>query len=148
MLIFLERGFAWALNQLIGTDLPPLIAAAYAGHERMVRLLLSWHANPRLRGPGDATALFWASSRGHAGIVHLLLTTTSARADINFPTSKGLTPLMAASQYGRTEAVRILLSCGADTAMLNAKGQSALHLACHAGHSAVIGLLLGHNTAV
>ncbi|KAK1749808.1 ankyrin-1 [Echria macrotheca] len=147
MLIFLQRGFAWALNQLIGTDLPPLAAAAYAGHERMVQLLLSWRADPRLRGAGDnTTALFWASSRGHASIVNLLLTTT-ASADINSPNSKGLTPLMVASQHGRTEVTRILLSHGADQSILNAKGQSALHLACHAGNSAVIGLLLAQQDA-
>ena len=142
MLLFLQRGFAWAINQLIGADLPPLIAAAYAGHERVVNLLLSWRADARLRGPGDSTALFWASSRGHANIVRNLLTNTTARDDINSPNLKGLTPLMVASQHGHTETVRILLSSGADPALLNTKRQSALHLACHAGHSAAIGLLL------
>lgn len=47
------------------------------------------------------TALFWASSRGHANIVHhLLQTTAAARDDINSPNSKGLTPLIVSSQHG------------------------------------------------
>ena len=147
MLLFLQRGFAWAINQLIGADLPPLIAAADAGHERVVNLLLSWRADARLRGgPGDSTALFRASSRGHANIVHNLLTNTTARDDINSPNLKGLTPLMVASQHGHTETIRILLSSGADPTLLNTKRQSALHLACHAGHSAAIGLLLAQNS--
>jgi len=48
MLLFLQRGFAWAINQLIGTDLPPLIAAAYAGHMKILHLL-SWRADARLQ---------------------------------------------------------------------------------------------------
>lgn len=141
MNIFLQRGFAWALNEIIGTDLPPFLAAAYAGHERMIRLLLDAGANPRLQGAGGTTGLFWASSRGHAHVVNLLMQ-TPARDDINLPGAKGLTSLMVAAQHGRSDVVRLLLSHGANPAALNAKRQSALHLACHAGHYESASLLL------
>ncbi|GAB1318562.1 Ankyrin-1 [Madurella fahalii] len=143
MNMFLQRGFALALNEMIGTDLPPLLAAAYAGHEKMVRLLLDSGANPRLQGAGGTTGLFWASSRGHTRVVDLILL-TPARNDINMASSKGLTSLMIASQHGRHEAVRLLLSHGATVFALNAKRQSALHLACHSGHFESVELLLAH----
>ncbi|KAJ2896027.1 hypothetical protein MKZ38_005912 [Zalerion maritima] len=97
-----------ALDERIGTDLPPVIAASYAGHTNMVRMLLDAGANSRLQGPGGNTSLFWAASRGHLQVVELILS-RGCRHDVNLPNSTNLTPLMGASQHGRHEIVKLLL---------------------------------------
>ncbi|KAK1766526.1 ankyrin-1 [Phialemonium atrogriseum] len=148
LLIFLQRGFGWAVNECIGKDLPPLLAAAYAGRESSARILLSkGGANPRLRGYGNNTSLFWASARGHENMVNLLLQ-SGAADDINFANDKGLTPLMVAAQHGHHGVVEALLARGADVHAVNSKQQSAIHLASHSGHLDIVSSLLSHGAAL
>jgi ankyrin repeat domain-containing protein 17 len=50
----------------------PLVAAAEAGHSRVVRLLLKEGANRNRGGKGGLTALHVACHCGHAKVVKLL----------------------------------------------------------------------------
>ncbi|HET9216314.1 MAG TPA: ankyrin repeat domain-containing protein [Terriglobia bacterium] len=58
----------------------------------------------------------------------------------------GLTPLMAAASFGSLEAVSLLINAGADPAVVNESGLTALHLA--AGDARKVRLLLEHGADV
>ena len=47
----------------------------------------------------------------------------------------GYTPLHLAAASGRTSAVTALVGLGADPNISSRTGDTALHLACHAGHA-------------
>jgi ankyrin repeat protein len=122
----------------------PLIVASENGHIGVVRWLLD-------RGAaidGDdygCTALYLASCAGYTPVVALLL---ERGADPTIATGTGMTPLMVASHYGRTEAGRCLLAHPSAAATINRgdnRGRTALHYACQSGRGEVVRLLL--NTA-
>lgn len=61
---------------------------------------------------------------------------------INYQDQWGFTALMAAASGGRTEAVQILLGCGADTDLTDNNGVTAMMCAVQRGHIDVVDLLL------
>ena len=64
-------------------------------------------------------------------------------------TSRGLTPLMAASQFGYIAIVRLLLEKGADVGYVSPMtGETALHLATRSGHTVVLRELIHHGANV
>ncbi len=72
------------------------------------------------------SALHWASWSGMP-LCTLLL--ADAGLDINRQDSNGYTPLMLAALRGNHEVAAILLSLGADTSLVNAKGETAEKIA-------------------
>lgn len=50
-------------------------------------------------------------------------------ATVDARDGQGRTPLMAASEFGRSDVVDMLLTAGADPAAVDQKGKTALHLA-------------------
>ncbi|TRY62619.1 hypothetical protein TCAL_00416 [Tigriopus californicus] len=54
------------------------------------------------------------------------------------------TPLMWSSYYGQTPTVNLLLRHGADVHCRGDEDETALHLACSAGHNDVVRILLNH----
>jgi ankyrin repeat protein len=59
----------------------------------------------------EQTALFWAASNGHVGVVRVLL---KHGADVNSRGMHGFIPLHAAAGRGHTEIVRLLLERSGD----------------------------------
>ncbi len=57
------------------------------------------------------------------------------------------TTLMMAADAGAAEAVRLLLEAGADSALQDEKGETAMSLAAARGHNQVVELLLAHGAA-
>ena len=53
----------------------------------------------------------------------------------------GTTILMLASDYGHTELVQLILSCGADPNLQDKQGRTALRRASESGHFGVVELL-------
>jgi len=104
-------------------DESPLMLAALRGHFDLCKTLIARDAD--VNKPGW-TALHYAATGGHIAIIRLLL---DNHAYIDAAAPNGSTPLMMASKYGTDEAVRLLLDAGADPALKNALGLTAIDFA-------------------
>jgi hypothetical protein len=113
--------------------------AVYEGDTEAVARMLD--EDPRLLSTmwWDSPLLTGAASRGHVGIVELLL---ERGADVNTSDISGTTALHAAAYEGHEEVVSTLLSSGADVYRRNATGETALITASWSGHVAVLRRLL------
>ncbi|PVF90978.1 ankyrin, partial [Serendipita vermifera] len=76
-----------------------------------VEILLENRADADATGPQGLTALHYAASMGHLGIVQALI---SHGANVNFAKSGMDTPLQQAAMYGHHAVVRVLLQKGAN----------------------------------
>ena len=102
----------------------PLMMAALKGQTDVARRLIRQGAAVNKSG---WTPLHYAASGGHLPVMQLLL--DEHRARIDAPSPNGTTPLMMAAGYGSPEAVRYLLSRGANAQLRNQKGMTALDFA-------------------
>jgi ankyrin repeat protein len=89
------------------TGTTPLYIAAYFGHERVVKALLSHSSIQVNRGKGETTPLFMAAQEGREGVVKMLLNCKDI--DIEKVSTEGSTPARVASQFGH-EYIHGLLS--------------------------------------
>jgi len=82
-----------------------------ASHGRLDRVLwlLSRGAPRDARDEYGRTALFWASSNGHADVVRAI----SSDADVDIADNYGYSPFIVASLHGHTETVRALIAAKA-----------------------------------
>lgn len=108
-------------------DESPLMMAALKGHLELVKKLIKRDAD--VNKPGW-TPLHYAATAGHLAVMELLL---EQHAFIDAESPNGTTPLMMAAHYGSPAAVKLLLDAGADTAMRNQLGLSAIDFAHRAG---------------
>ncbi len=76
----------------------PLYIAAYFGHERVVKALLSHPFIQVNRGKGETTPLFMAAQEGREEIVKMLLGCKDV--DIEKASVEGITPARVASEFG------------------------------------------------
>lgn len=117
--------------------------AAYAGADSLVAALLK---NPHaanvinLRDSHGHTPLSWASKRGHAAVVELLLRETDAK--VNLRNGKGQTSLCLAAEYGHHKVAQMLLDHGANTNLKDLGGNIPLWCAAKEGHASLVQLLL------
>ena len=123
--LLLSRGAAVDARGNDGAN--ALINASEWGHLGVLRELLARgaDANARHNINGD-TALHLASWHGYAEVVRELL---ACGAVVNARADNGLSPLLGACQNGQLEAAALLLGAGADLALLDERGRSALRLA-------------------
>ncbi|GAC1529451.1 MAG: hypothetical protein NVS2B4_07810 [Ramlibacter sp.] len=122
-------------------DESPLMMAALKGQLAMVKQLVERDAD--VNKPGWAP-LHYAATGGHVEVMELLLE-HSAFIDAESP--NGTTPLMMAAMYGNTAAVKLLLDAGADTAMRNKLGMTALDFAQTAHRPDAVDLITRHAQA-
>jgi serine/threonine-protein phosphatase 6 regulatory ankyrin repeat subunit B len=119
-----------------------LTEAAANGHRDNVRLLLNAGANPNVHLTASGyTALMLAAERNDVEMLGLLL---EAGVEVNAADVSGLTALMWAAysaETGPTTAVEMLLLAGADPAIVNRKGETAIALARWHGQTATVRLL-------
>lgn len=101
----------------------PLAWAARQANLEAVRTLLARGANVKYQGSDGGTALHATlGDRNDVRIAELLL---DKGADLEARKS-GMTPLLMASLFGRTEWVRLFIQRGAQVNAKNASGQTAL----------------------
>lgn len=115
----------------------PLMYAASRNDVKGVQALLKRKGiNVNARSKNGETAVF--NSLESVEIMKLLL---NSGADPNIPDESGETPLMRASEYGRTDAVQALLEKGANPNARSRWGKDALSLARNGGHTRIAQLI-------
>ena len=119
-----------------------LVHAVRHGNIEMTRTLLDVGADPDLKGRG-ITPLGIAALRGDARIVHMLL---QAGAHIDFKSSDGNTPIVAATIMHRADVVRELLAYRPDMTIWNREGRTALGIAVQDGEQAIVDDMLKAGT--
>jgi ankyrin repeat protein len=119
-------------------DESPLMMAALKGHAAMVKKLVERGAD--VNKPGWAP-LHYAATGGHLDVMEFLL---EHHAFIDAESPNGTTPLMMAAHYGTTAAVKLLLDAGADTAMKNQLGLTAIDFARRGNRPDALELIASH----
>jgi len=114
------------VNGLRG-NMTPLLHAVQEQRADVVQCLLDCKADPDLADPKGVGPLHMAIFDGMHDVVQSLL---DARADVNKRDRHGQTPLFFAPHR---KACAQLGAANCDVNAVNSKGQSALHLAAHAG---------------
>jgi uncharacterized protein len=119
-------------------DESALMMAALKGHTALAKKLVDKGAD--VNKPGWAP-LHYAATGGHLEIMNLLL---EHHAFIDAESPSGTTPLMMAAHYGTPAAVKLLLEAGADTAMKNQLGLTALDFANRGNRKDAADLIAAH----
>ena len=102
--------------------------------------LLAEGVSPNSTDSDGDPAVVVAARMGSAAALRVLLGAPGLAVDSPHPLS-GTTALMAASQYGERECVELLLGGGADPALKDKEGKTALDKAEGNGHAEVAALL-------
>jgi ankyrin len=128
-------------NTALPSGETPLMAAAQRGDVETVRALLKGGANPNAKQAGTGhTALMWALTERHAGVVDALV---KHGADVNLASTTGFTPLMFAAQQGDVDSAHILLDAKARPSDAQPKtGLTALMVASAMVQTKVVDALL------
>ena len=108
-------------------DESPLMLAAIRGQRDLVHKLVARDAD--VNKPGWTPLHYAASSTASTGQVEIMKLLLDKYAFIDAQSPNGTTPLMMAAMYGTTASVKLLLDEGADTAMKNQQGMTALDFA-------------------
>ena len=119
----------------------PLTLAARHGHSNVVHALLSDSQCPvDAKSQNGYTALHCSSIYGHVDTVRTLV---KHKADVNFRTFSGDTPLTLAARHGHDNVIRVLFGSQSRAKYCqNANDHTPLTLAAIHGHSDVVDVLL------
>jgi ankyrin repeat protein len=121
------------------TGRTPLMFAAGAGREAMVRVLLSRGARLEATSPTYGTPLSAATAAGDPGMMRLLL---ARGADPNGRSGAGVTPLMVSAVFAREDTTAVLIAGGARVNVADRKGTTPLMIAASGGCDAIVRRLI------
>jgi len=126
--LLLERGAE--------TSEKALAEAVTFGYPDVVRTLIQAGADPNLVEGSGVNLLHWATIANRADVIRVL---AAAHVEINATDENGFTPLMYAAtiDFGNTDALKALLSAGADKSIPDHEGRTPLAQAKQLGHSAL-----------
>lgn len=113
----------------------PLMAAAYGGHNEMVKRLLKQGANPSALDRLQKNAMTYAAGEGRTEVVVTLLSTG---VNPNAVYANDLTALMWAAGFGKTDTVRALLAAGANPSLKDNRGKTAADIAREQGFTTTV----------
>ncbi|CCW63997.1 unnamed protein product [Phytomonas sp. EM1] len=91
-----------------------------------------YYLNPDLRDTAGHGLMHWAAWRNSATTCQYLVEYWGY--EVNVRDSQGRTPLLWAAREGFAEVIEYLLSCGADTDVVDEDGYTALHYTKSRGH--------------
>lgn len=117
----------------------PLVLAAAAGQDELVRLLLARGAELDAAGEGGFTALGAAAFRGQRSTVRLLLRAGASAAAWG---SSGQGALHLAAMAGQREVLQDMLKQGVNLELLNRARETALDVAAAADQQEAMALLI------
>jgi ankyrin repeat protein len=126
------------VNQPAVNGITPLMAAAYGGHDAIVKKLLAKGADPRALDRLQKNAMVYASGEGRTEVVALLI---GAGVKPNEVYANDLTALMWAAGFGKTATVKALLAAGADPTRKDNRGKTAADIAREEGFSETVAVL-------
>ena len=124
------------LNRLSAQGESPLMLASIKGQLALAELMIKKGADVNKTG---WTPLHYAASGAHLPVMKLLLENF---AYIDAESPNGTTPLMMASMYGSTAAVKLLIDEGADPMLKNIQGLTAQQFALRANRPESADLVL------
>lgn len=113
-----------SINELDDRHWSSLHCAANARHLECCKLLLEHKADPHILTSTNNTALHFVVTIKKSEEVELkdvLLLLIKNRADVNYPTVRGFTPLHDAALRGETSTVKLLIK---NNALVNFRGNS------------------------
>jgi ankyrin repeat protein len=162
ILVLLKAGASATARQADGDT--PIMIAARTGAPDALKALMVHGASPNATNKRGQTPLMWAAARNNSAAVSVLLE-AGARIDarttdgvdkpklaetsenqyettITAPPPTGFTPLLFAVRAGSLDAVRLLVSAGADVNDTLSDGESALVVATANAHWGVADFLL------
>lgn len=152
--VLLEKGADPDVRGFAGKT--ALFSAVERGYGDVVNLLLDHHADPNIRSTAGESPLMEAAKAGNVQIVRALVAhhadLDAREGDEGLPgtvdvsAGTGMTPLMMAVVGGHRDVVSVLLDAGADTAIRNRNGETALDEAMKGQIDDIISLL--RNTSV
>lgn len=130
-------GMGVDLGERDGIESAALHQAAWGKHPAVVKLLLGAGADPTATDFWGRNTLHVAAHSGLLGIVAQL---TEKVVDINAKDKYGLTPLHEASRH--EEVMRLLVTQGADLALVDDSGSSSLHYAASLNEPKAVAVLV------
>lgn len=134
-----------SLNLPDNTGNTALIYASQKGFINNVKVLLGAGANINYRNPTTGlSALSAAAAEGNLPLIKLLV--KNGKADVNLPDIAGRTPIFYAVEKDQVEALRLLLSLGADPNAKDNNGVTALMRSSSKNHQACQQELLRQKT--
>jgi ankyrin repeat protein len=125
-------------------EIAQFCAAAKLGDTTTVLRLVKEGIPPDERDIYLTTPLWHAASRGHQGVVQVLLATNAVA--VNAASVSNRTPLFWSAAHGHTDIVELLLSYGASQDYVDVHGWSPLAIARHYGQAEVAAVLIKRNT--
>lgn len=133
-LLDLGRGYSIDINRQDNMGQTPLAAAAAAGSDKVLQLLLQAGADPRQPDTRGVTPLMLAVEQSSLQCLRLLLKTPANPPDVDATDCFGSTALMrACAAEEQKRCAELLLSHGASPNEADKRGRSALHLAAELG---------------
>lgn len=113
--------------------------AAWGGHDRIIKKLLTKFADINSANDDGKTALHCACQYGRLEAVKTLI---DKKADVNRKNKLEETPLHYACDNGHLEVAITLIKKGANVQSKSERGYTSLHYACRSGHEEVAEMLI------